>query len=261
MPAALRGIYVIWLREVRGFFRERSRLVGMFAQPLLYLFLVGTGIARTMRFAVTPGGAQPDYMQFMYPGIMGMSLLFTSIFSASSIIWDREFGFLKEVLVAPVPRWSVAVGKAVGIGTVVLIQAAILLVLAPLIGVRLSLAAVAQVLGLAFLMSLALGSFGLAVAARTESMQGFHMIMNFLIMPMYFLSGAMFPAYNLPAWLDTLMRLDPLTYGVDALRHALYAGTPLAALTRFNLALDVAVVAALAVALGTAGAVSFSTQE
>src|SRR5437588_3639595 len=133
---ALTVIYTIWLREVTTFLRERSRIVGMIGQPLLYLLIVGQGIASGMSLNRAPGGI--DYLQYMYPGIIGMSVLFTSIFSAVSIIWDREFGFLKEVLVAPVPRWAVAVGKVLGGSTVAMLQSVILIALAPVLGVALT---------------------------------------------------------------------------------------------------------------------------
>ncbi|PZN06213.1 MAG: ABC transporter [Bacillota bacterium] len=254
--------YTIWLREIWRFARERERIVGMIAQPLLYLLVIGRGIASTMGIRGAPAGL--DYVTFMYPGILGMSILFTSVFSAVSVIWDREFGFLKEVLVAPVPRGAVALGKALGGATVTTLQAAILLALAPLAGIPLTAAAVAQMLGLAFLLALALTSFGLAVASRMASMQGFQAVMNFLIMPLFFLSGAMFPLTDqVPTWMRVLMHLDPLTYGVDALRHALYTG-PLEALMRqaqlirFDLGTDVAVLFVLAAAMTALGTVAFS---
>jgi len=214
---AARVIYTIWLREFKAFLRERGRIVGMIGQPLLYLLIVGQGIASGLSLKQAPSGL--DYLQFIYPGILGMSVLFTSIFSAMSIIWDREFGFLKEVLVAPVPRWGVAVGKVLGGATVAVLQSLILIVLAPFIGITPSVSVVLQLLLLCFLISLAVTSLGVAIAAGMRSMQGFQMIMNFLIMPLYFLSGAMFPITTAPAWMQALMRIDPLTYGVDALRN------------------------------------------
>jgi ABC-2 type transport system permease protein len=255
----LRVIYTIWLREFKAFIRERGRIIGMIGQPLLYLLIVGQGIASGL--TLNRGAGQVDYLKFIFPGIVGMSLLFTSIFSAVSIIWDREFGFLKEVLVAPVPRWGVAVGKVLGGSTIALVQSIILLALAPFVGVALTPLLVLELLLLCFIMSVSVTSLGVFIAARMRSMQGFQMLMNFLVMPLYFLSGAMFPIMSAPAWMRVLMVLDPLSYGVDALRNVLYSGTAVqtggaaqslaelargTGLIRWDLSFDVAVLLAVA---------------
>ena len=196
---ALQVTYAIWLREVKLFLREPVRLVALIGQPLLYLLLVGQGIASGLTLNQAPSGV--GYMLFIYPGIIGMSVLFTSMFAAISIIWDREFGFLKEVLVSPAPRWAVAVGKVMGGATVAMMQSVILIALAPVAGVVPSVLMVVGLVLLCFLISTAITSIGVAIAARMRSMQGFQMIMNFLVMPMYFLSGAMFPTQTAPAWM------------------------------------------------------------
>jgi ABC-2 type transport system permease protein len=219
---ALVVIYTIWLREAKAFIRERSRIIGMIGQPLLYLLIVGQGIASGLALKGAPGS---DYLLFMYPGILGMSLLFTSIFSGISIIWDREFGFLKEVLVAPVPRWAVAIGKILGGATVAMAQSVILIALAPFIGVGLSVWVVLQLLVICFLISVAITGLGVFIAAGMRSMQGFQMVMNFLVMPLYFLSGGMFPVSSTPGWMKALMTIDPLTYGVDGLRIIVMSAT------------------------------------
>ena len=272
----LRVIYAIWLREVKLFVREPTRLVGMVGQPLLYLLIVGQGIAGGLTLNGAPAGM--GYMHFIYPGIIGMSVLFTSMFAAISIIWDREFGFLKEVLVSPAPRWAVAFGKILGGATVAMMQSVILIALAPFVGVSLSAAMVLQVLLLCFLLSCAITSLGVSVAARMRSMQGFQMIMNFLVMPMYFLSGAMFPTTSpgFPAWMQALTTVDPLTYGVDALRNVVWSGVAVGSpagnlslaeaarangLLRLDLPADVAVLAAIAVLLAVTAAVLFSTAD
>jgi ABC-2 type transport system permease protein len=259
---ALRVIYALWLREVKLFLRERSRIVGMIGQPLLYLLIFGQGIASALQFTQSPG---VNYVLFLYPGILGMSVLFTSIFSGISIIWDRQFGFLKEVLVAPAPRWAVAGGKILGGSTVTTVQSAILLLLAPLAGVYPSPLMVLELLLLCFLLSCAMTSLGVAIAARMRSMQGFQMVMNFLVMPLYFLSGAVFPVSSAPDVLKTLMVLDPLTYGVDALRVVVLSGTTagasLPALLLGNLYTDVAVMVLVAVVLAGVAALSFSRME
>jgi ABC-2 type transport system permease protein len=222
MMTGLVTIYAIWLRESMTFWREKGRIVGMIGQPLLYLLILGNGITAGMKLN---SAGNVGYIQFLYPGVIAMSILFTSIFSAISIIWDREFGFMKEVLVAPVPRWGVAMGKAFGGATVAMVQAVIMVAMAPLVGISLSVGVILQILLLAFLMSVAVTSLGIAVAARMSSMQGFQMVMNFLVMPIYFLSGAMFPLTTAPVWLKSLMTVDPLTYGVDAIRNVVFSRT------------------------------------
>jgi ABC-2 type transport system permease protein len=271
MKKGLKVIYTIWLREFITFMREKFRIIAMVGQPLLYLLILGRGITAGMRLN---GASNVDYLKFMYPGIIGMSILFTSMFSAISIIWDREFGFLKEVLVAPVPRWAVALGKSFGGATIAMIQSVILIMMAPLAGIRLSLLVVIEMLVLAFLISFAMTSFFVILASRMESMQSFQVVMNFIVMPLYFLSGAMFPMSSAPGWMKTLMALDPLTYGVDALRQVIFAGTTVAAegmpsasllevaraggLVHWSLPFDMAVISAAAVLLAATGAVVFS---
>lgn len=272
--ASLMVIYTIWLREFKIFTRERSRIVLSFVQPLLYLVVLGKGITAGMRLNVA---GNVDYLKFMYPGIIGMSILFTSIFAAISIIWDREFGFMKEVLVAPVPRWGVAVGKSLGGATVAMFQSAILIVLAPFVGVTLSIAIVVKLLVLAFLMSFAVTSLGVAVAARMASMQGFQAIMNLLVLPLYFLSGAMFPIATAPAWMKALMTADPLFYGVDGIRNVIFGKTMIATaagelrplieiarstgLVRWPLMTDLAVMIGVAIVLTIFGAWSFNRAQ
>jgi len=272
---SLRAIYIIWLREFKTFIRERSRIIGMIGQPLLFLAILGTGITNGMSLNGAPPGM--DYIKFLFPGIIAMSVLFTSIFSAVSIVWDREFGFLKEVLVAPVPRWAIAVGKILGGSTTAVIQAAILIALAPFTGITLTPLLVIKLLLLAFLMSAAVTSFGVLIAARMKSMQGFQMIINFLIMPMFFLSGGMFPLETAPDWMKTLMVIDPLTYGVDAIRSVIFSDTVInlggglkisllemarqANLVQWSLAYDVTVMAAVAFVLSLAGSYLFSITD
>ncbi|MBX6341020.1 MAG: ABC transporter permease [Thermomicrobiaceae bacterium] len=225
LGAALDGIYTLWYRDLLRFARDRSRIVGSFAQPLLFLFIFGTGLSRSMgRLGAAQGGL--SYVQFIFPGVVAMTVLFTAIFGAVSIIWDREFGFLKEVLVAPLPRWSLAIGKALGGSTTAMIQGLVMLVFAPLVGVRLTPRSVLEIIPLTFVMALALSALGLLLAARMKSMEGFQLIMNFLMMPIYFLSGALFPLTNLPAALTLLTRIDPASYGVDAIRKVVLGAEP-----------------------------------
>jgi ABC-2 type transport system permease protein len=255
----LLGIYTIWLRDVRRFVRDRPRIIGSLTQPTLFLLVLGTGLGHGLvrgfgaAGAATGGGGQ-GYMAFIFPGIVAMTILFTSAFSAISVIWDREVGFLKEVLVAPVSRWAVTVGKVLGGATVAVMQGCLMLLLAPLAGVHLSLATVLAMLPLMFLVAFAMTAMGLAAAARMRSMQGFTVIMNFMILPIFFLSGAMFPIHGLPAWMDVLVHVDPLTYGVDALR-----GATSGLLVR-PMATNVGVMAAFAATMLTLSVVAFNRE-
>lgn len=216
---AFTGAYIVWLRDIKRFWRDTPRRVGAFVQPMIYLFLLGTGLQAAFKVF---GGGNTRYILFMFPGILGMTVLFTSVFSAISILWDREFGFLKEVLVSPVPRSSVAFGKIIGGATQAMIQGTILLVLMffPFMygfSVETALKALALI-PLTLLLAIGMTAIGVAIAANMKSMEGFPMVMNFLLLPLFFLSGAMFPLQGLPGWMNVLTRLNPLSYGVDMLR-------------------------------------------
>src|SRR5437762_9423531 len=203
--ASLRAVYIIWYRDILRYWRDRWRLVASLAQPLLFLVVFGSGLSSSLGSGGVFGSRGGlSYIQFVFPGIIGMSILFTSIFGAMSIVWDREFGFLKEVLVAPIDRWAVAIGKALGGTTQAMIQGLILLVLAPFVGVKLSLVTILEVVPLAFVLAFGLSAFGVMLASMMKSLQGFQVVMNFLMMPMFFLSGALFPLTNLPALLSVL---------------------------------------------------------
>jgi ABC-2 type transport system permease protein len=240
----LRAIYIIWYRDVLRYWRDRTRLVASLAQPLLFLVVFGTGLSSALQgagggFGAGGGGAPAGftYTQFIFPGIIGMSVLFSAIFAAMSIVWDREFGFLKEVLVAPIDRSAVAIGKALGGATQAMVQGLILLLLAPVIGVKLTVISVITLVPLVFVLAFALSSMGVAIASRMHSMQGFQVVMNFLMMPIFFLSGALFPLNGLPDWMTVLTRIDPASYGIDPLRRVVLegAGIPAAALDRLGL--------------------------
>lgn len=254
----LRGIYSIWLRDITRFRRDRSRMLTSFAQPALFLFIFGNGLARGLAIDSRGGGAfSGDYLSFIFPGILGMSLLFTSIFSAISIVWDREFGFLKEVMVAPISRASVAVGKALGGSSVAIIQGAVILFLAPLVGVRLTVLTIVIVIPVMFLMAFSITSMGIVIAARMQTMEGFQMVMNFLVMPLFILSGAMFPISRLPDWLAFLTRIDPLTYGVDALRGLMLKPGS----AEFPVVMDISVIAAFGTVMIFLAVLLFSKTE
>jgi ABC-2 type transport system permease protein len=239
--ASLRAIYIIWYRDLLRYWRDRWRLVASLAQPLLFLVVFGSGLGSALgrgSLFGAPGGF--TYIQFVYPGIIGMAILFTAIFGAMSIVWDREFGFLKEVLVAPIDRSAVAIGKALGSTTQAMIQGLILLVLAPFVGVKLSVLTVVELIALAAVLAFGLSSFGVALASMMKSLQGFQVVMNFLMMPMFFLSGALFPLTNLPGWMTVLTRLDPASYGIDPLRRVVLSdsGGSSALVERFALAIN-----------------------
>jgi ABC-2 type transport system permease protein len=215
----LKGAYTIWYRDVLRFSRDRMRIAAALGQPLLYLFVFGAGLAPAMSGGSSGPLGALDFRQFMFPGILAMAVLFTAIFSAVSIVWDREFGFLKEVMVAPVSRTAVALGKVAGGATVAMFQGIIVLLLAPVVGVRLGVGQIVMLIGLMLLLAAVMTSFGIFIAARQKTMEGFQMMMQFLLMPMFFLSGAFFPLRGVPLWLSWLSRVDPVTYGVDSLRQ------------------------------------------
>ncbi len=213
----LNAIYVIVAREIKKFIREKSRLISALARPLLWLFIVGAGISR-----LVPLEAGVPYTQFIYPGIIGMTILFSSILSSISIIWDKEFGFLKEILVAPVSRFSIVVGKALS-GTIVsTIQASLILALFPFLGFQLTVLQILAVLCICASLSFCLSAFGIVLATFYDNYESFSVIMNFIIMPMFFLSGAMYPVKLLPDILKIVTKLNPLTYGIDALKHVIF---------------------------------------
>jgi ABC-2 type transport system permease protein len=211
------AIYVIVAREFKKFVRERSRLFSAIARPLLWLFIVGAGISR-----LVPRDTGVPYTQFIFPGIIGMTILFSSIFSSISIIWDKEFGFMKEILVAPVSRLSIVIGKALS-GTIVsTMQAVIILALFPIIGFKLGILQIIGVILISISISFSISSFGIVLATFYDSYESFSVIMNFIIMPMFFLSGAMYPVKLLPEILRTVSKINPLTYGIDAIKHAVF---------------------------------------
>ncbi|MBN2027120.1 MAG: ABC transporter permease [Actinobacteria bacterium] len=215
------GIYITWLRDIKRFYRDRIRLIGAFAQPLIYLALLGTGLQAAF---TSFGSGDTKYVTFMFPGIVCMTVLFTAMFSAISIIWDREFGFLKEMLVAPIPRSSVAIGKIFGGGTTALMQGFILLLFMPLVGIPYNLEKIVMMMVVMLLLAISLTSFGVAFAARMRSMEAFPIIMNFILLPMFFLSGALFPLQDLPGWMQFLTKINPMTYAVDAMRGVALKG-------------------------------------
>jgi len=210
-------IYILWLRQLKRYFRSKSRIIGSLGQPLLFLVALGFGFGPVFQKA---GGG--NYIDFLVPGVISMGIIFTALFSGIEIIWDRQFGFLKETLVAPTSRLEIMIGRTLGGATVASLQGIIILVLSFLVGFRLdNMMLLPLALVFIFLIALLFTALGTAIASVLEDMQGFQLIMNFLVMPLFFLSGALFPLEGLPPFLEVIARADPLSYGVDGLRGAL----------------------------------------
>ena len=215
----LRAVKIVWQRELIRFRQDRLRIVTSLVQPFLFLFVLGTGLSRL----ASRGTHGVDLRTFVYPGVLCMAVLFTAMFSAASIVWDREFGFLREMMVAPVRRSSLVLGKCLGGATVAAFQGVLVLALAGLVGVPYAPVLILEIFALQLLLAFAITAFGVMAAARVSQMQSFMALTQMLIMPMYFISGAMFPVSGLPAWLTVLNRVDPLTYAVDPMRRAVFA--------------------------------------
>jgi ABC-2 type transport system permease protein len=247
----MQAIYILWLRELKRYSRSRAQIVASLGQPLLYLLVLGFGLGPVFQKA---GGG--SYLQFMAPGVIGMTVLFSSVFSGIALLWDRQFGFLKETLVAPVPRLQIMIGRTLGGATVAMIQGLLVTIVCLIAGFRpVSLAAVP--LGFLFLALIAIvfAALGTAIGSSLQDMQGFQLVMNFLVLPIFFLSGALFPLENLPRALSVITKIDPLSYGIDGLRGALIART------HFGSPIDLTVLTVFAAALLCLGAWRFSRIE
>ncbi len=264
----LRGLWVVAYRELLRIVHDKARMASTLAMPLMFFVMFGAGFGR-MIGAMTPG---VNFIQFLFPGIIAQTVFMTSIFSGLSVVWDREFGFLRELLVAPISRFGIVAGKVLGGAILALVQASFILVLAPFLHVPLSFAILLNAIPLLILFSLSLSSLGILLASRIGSQQGFQMMMQLFIMPMIFLSGAFFPLNRVPPWLAVVSKINPLTYGVDAIRHAFLdpaaraAGHPLPfSVTLFGHPMtmwqDGAVVAVLGAILLAAAIQAFATQE
>jgi ABC-2 type transport system permease protein len=214
-----RAVKIVWQRECLRFMADRPRIISALVQPALFLFVLGTGLSRI----ASQGTHGVNLRTFVYPGALAMAVLFTAIFSAASIVWDREFGFLREMLVAPVRRGSIVLGKCLGGATVAGFQGALVIALAGLVGVPYAPGLIIEVLILQLMLAFALTAFGVMLAVRVKQMQSFMAITQMLLMPMFFISGALFPAAGLPTWLTILNRIDPITYAVDPIRRAVFA--------------------------------------
>ncbi len=241
-------IFALWLREIKRYSRSRPQIIASLGQPLLYLLVLGFGLGPVFRQS-----GQGSYLQFIAPGVIGMGILFTSIFSGIGLLWDRQFGFLKETLVAPVPRLQIMVGRTLGGATIATLQGTLVLVVCLLAGFRpVALGSVPVAFAFMMLIAVVFSALGTAIGSTLRDMQGFQLIMNFLVMPIFFLSGALFPLGGLPPALATATRLDPLTYGIDGLRGALIG------LAQIGLVVDAVVLAVVAAIFLLLGAWAFS---
>ena len=247
----MRVAFILWLREVKKYFRSPAQMVGSLGSPIMYLGILGFGLGPIFQRA-----GEGSYLQFMAPGVIAMTILFTATFSGIGLMWDRQFGFLKETLVAPVPRMTIMIGRTLGGATVALFQGLLIFGISLVAGFRPSSVLVVPV-AFTIMLSIAVvfAAMGTVVGSTLRDMQGFPIVMNFLVMPIFFLSGALYPLRNLPGPLTVLTRLDPLTYGVDALRGVLI-GT-----THFGVALDLLALGACAILLFVLGAYRFSKIE
>jgi ABC-2 type transport system permease protein len=244
-------IYALWLRELKRYSRSPVQVVVSLGQPMLYLLILGFGLGPVFQKA-----GSGSYLQFVAPGVIGMSILFSSIFSGVALLWDRQFGFLKETLVAPVPRTRIMLGRTLGGATVAVIQGTLVMIVCIIAGFRpASAAALPRAFLFMMLIAVVFGSLGTAIGSVLQDMQGFQLIMNFLVMPIFFLSGALFPLANLPKALGLLTSLDPLAYGIDGIRGALIR------LSFFGPVLDAAVLCVAASAFLALGTYLFSRIE
>lgn len=244
----MKVIYILWLRQVKKYFRSRSRIIGSLGQPILFLLAFGFGFGSIYQRA----GAG-NYIQFLTPGIIAMTILFTSIFTGIEIIWDRQFGFLKETMVAPVSRLEIMIGRTLGGATVATLQGLIVFILTLFVGFRpQNLVQLPLALLFAFMIGVLFTSLGTAIASKLEDMQGFQLIMNFLVMPIFFLSGALFPLQGLPKFLEYVTKVNPLSYGIDGLRETLIG------VSNFGLTIDIVVLMVITVFLLIIGSYLFS---
>jgi len=245
------AIYILWLRELKRYVRSRVQIVVSLGQPCLYLLALGFGFGPVFKQA-----GHGSYLQFMAPGVVGMTVLFSSVFSGIAMLWDRQFGFLKETLVAPVSRLQIMIGRTLGGATVAIIQGVLILLICLLAGFRPeSWTAIPFAFLFVILIAVVFAALGTGIGSVLQDMQGFQLVMNFLVLPIFFLSGALYPLSNLPTAMAVIVRIDPLTYGVDGLRGALVHTW------QFSAMLDISVLAAIACVFLGGGAYLFSKIE
>ncbi len=245
------AVYIMWLRQIKRHFRSKPRVIGSLGQPLLFLLALGFGFGPVFQKA-----GEGNYINFLVPGIIAMSILFSSMFAGMEVVWDRQFGFLKETLVSPVSRLKIMLGRTLGGATVACFQGLIVLILSLLFGFRITnFSFFIFLFVFMFLIAFLCTALGTAIASKLEDMQGFQLIMNFLIMPIFFLSGALFPLENLPSIVSSITRFNPLSYGVDGLRWSLTGAS------HFGILTDFSVLIILAGIIGVIGSYLFSKIE
>ena len=261
MTEIWRGTWVVAYRELLRFVNERSRIISSLAFPLLFLVIFGAGFGNTIG-TLAPG---VNFIQFMYPGLVAMTVLTSSLFAGVSVVWDREFGFLREILVAPIGRTGIVLGKAIGATMSGMLQVAIMLILAPILGVTLTLPLLVALIPFVIVLSLGLAGLGLLIATFMTSQQGFQLFIQLLIFPLIFLAGVFFPVNNVPVWLEVISKVNPLTYGVDAIRQVFLGSTAGLGVTVFGHTMSVIeeflVVGGLGVVLFALAVVAFNRQE
>jgi len=244
-------IYILWLREVKKYLRSKTQIIASLGSPIMYLGVLGFSLGPVFRRA-----GEGSYLQFMAPGVIGMTVLFTSMFSGISMLWDRQFGFLKETLVAPVPRLEIMIGRTLGGATTAIAQGTLIFIVTLIAGFRpTSIAAIPLAYLIMILIAVVFSALATAIGSSLKEMQGFQLVMNFLVMPLFFLSGALYPLRDLPAVLAALTRVDPLTYGVDGMRGMLIGSS------HFGVGVDVAVLLGVAALFLAFGAWRFSKIE
>jgi ABC-2 type transport system permease protein len=261
MAEIWRGTWVVAYREVLRYVNERSRIISSLAFPLLFLVIFGAGFGKVIG-SLAPG---VNFIQFMYPGIVAMTVLTSSLFAGVSVVWDREFGFLREILVAPIGRTGIVLGKAIGATVTGLLQVLIMLLLAPVLGVSLTPEIVLGLLPVVVILSLGLSGLGILIASFMTSQQGFQLLIQLLIFPLIFLAGVFFPVNNVPAWLEVISKVNPLTYGVDAIRQLFLGSNAALGVTVFGHTMtvveEILVVGGLGAILLGGAVVAFNRQE
>ncbi|MFA7170783.1 MAG: ABC transporter permease [Candidatus Paceibacterota bacterium] len=244
------AIYIMWLRQIKKYFRSKSRIIGSLGQPLLFFVALGFGFKN-----IYAAAGEGNYLNFLAPGIIAMTVLFSAIFSGIEIIWERQFGFLKETLVAPVSRTKIMIGKTLGGATTSIFQATLLFAILILFGFEPNWVGLPLAVIFIFLIAIFFSALGIAIASRMSDMQGFQLIMNFLVMPIFFLSGALFPLSDLPPAITFITKIDPLTYGVDGLRGALSTSSSM------SVGSDFLILSVLCVFITALGSYSFSKTQ
>ncbi|WP_112182363.1 ABC transporter permease [Paraliobacillus zengyii] len=241
----MEGILAIWQRDVIKFFRDKAQLIGSFAMPFMFLILFGSGMSGALSSMLEGNASGPladfDFVEFMFPGIIGMTVFNTAIFSSLSVVQDKEFGYMREILVSPMSRVTIAIGKVLGGSTVAVFQGLMMLLFVPFIGVSITLSMVLQLIPVMFLVAFAISSIGLLIASSLKTSQGFQMVVQILIFPMLFLSGALFPLSGMPGWMDFIVKINPLTYSVDMFKKIILEPEKMEPALREAMGLDLTV--------------------